>query len=159
MAEKLERIYTVNLSKCYNYIRTKRARGAVKLLVAFLARHMKSDEESVKISNQVNQFLWQHGIEKPPRRIKVRAVKEGDAVTVTLVEEKEIKPKYKLIKRDGAKATAGAKPKEKAEKPSTKEKKETPAATKPSEAKMAAPTAATASKPPAAQPKQPAAKQ
>ena len=56
----LERIYTVNLSEAYNYIRTKRARRAVKLLRAFAARHMKAELENVKISNGTNSAIFEH---------------------------------------------------------------------------------------------------
>ena len=48
---------------------------------------MKIDEESLKISNEVNEHLWSRGIQKPPRKIRVRAIKDNEGiVTVRLAE-------------------------------------------------------------------------
>jgi len=55
---------------------------------------MKVDEEDEEeempqliITEQVNEKLWSHGIEKPPRKIKVRVTKDKDNnVTVYLAE-------------------------------------------------------------------------
>src|SRR3989338_9746288 len=89
MADKLERIYTVPLGKAYETIRTKRTIRAVNLLRAFIIRHMKA--ENVIISNALNSFLWQHSMPKPPRKVKVRAVREDQKVRVFLSDEKEEK--------------------------------------------------------------------
>lgn len=86
LESKLERIYTVPLGKAYEALRTKRAQRSVKLLRAFVSRHMKSDE--VIISNTVNAFLWQHSIQKPPRKVKIRAIREDGKVKVYLTDEK-----------------------------------------------------------------------
>lgn len=73
MAEKgkmLEaRVYNVNLSRIYWGRRTNRADRAVKLLKRFVERHTKADR--VLITNQVNEYIWSRGREKPPRRISV----------------------------------------------------------------------------------------
>ena len=34
--------------------------------------------EEVSISNEVNELLWKRSINKPPRRIKIRAVKDKE---------------------------------------------------------------------------------
>ena len=52
----------------------------------FAVRHMKVDEDSVKIEPEVNEFIWKRGIEKPPRRITVKMVKEEGVVRVSLPE-------------------------------------------------------------------------
>ncbi|MBM3228844.1 hypothetical protein FJZ26_00270 [Candidatus Parvarchaeota archaeon] len=110
MADKLERIYTVNLSKAYSHIRTRRARYAMDLLENFVARHMKAEASDVRISNQLNGLVWSHGMEKPPRKIKIRAVKEGLVVKAGLVEEKPQGLQFKVVKKSEKKAAAqGAK--------------------------------------------------
>ena len=86
MVDKLERVYTVPLGKAYEAIRLKRARRAVSLLRSFVSRHMKS--EDVAISNALNSFLWQHSIEAPPRKVKIRAIRENAKVKVYLHDEK-----------------------------------------------------------------------
>ncbi|MEK6982237.1 MAG: 50S ribosomal protein L31e [Candidatus Micrarchaeota archaeon] len=88
MADKFERFYTVPLNKAYEYIRTKRAKRAVSILEKFLTRHAKVDAKNVRISNALNNFLWQRGIEKPPRKAKIRVIKEGIVAKAYLADEK-----------------------------------------------------------------------
>ncbi len=75
---ELERVYTVPLRITRFVPRTKRAPRAIRFLRDFMARHMKTDVEKVKIMPEVNEYIWSRGIEKPPRRIRVRAVKLKD---------------------------------------------------------------------------------
>ena len=87
-----EKVYTVPLSRAWIAPKNKRAKRAVNLLKAFVVRHMKldleteEDEEEAErlvISEGVNHWIWSRGIEKPPRKIRVRAVKDKEG-TVTL---------------------------------------------------------------------------
>ena len=71
-----ERIYTIPLRKVWGPPRGKRTPRAMRLLRAFVKRHMKA--ENVEISNEVNEELWTRGIRKPPREIKVRLVKDKE---------------------------------------------------------------------------------
>ncbi len=84
----VERLYTIPLGKAYNAVRKKRAKRAVNLVKAFIVRHMKvDDEEELSIDTALNEYLWTRGIEKPPRRVRVRATKDRDGfVKVFLVE-------------------------------------------------------------------------
>jgi large subunit ribosomal protein L31e len=82
----LERIYTVPLGRAWIAPRYRRAEKAVTVLRTFVERHMKPS--SVVIDTKVNEAIWSRGIEKPPRRIRVRMAKDDDGVvTVTLAEE------------------------------------------------------------------------
>jgi len=89
-----ERTYTIPLRRAWISPRKKRTPRAVNIVTSFIQRHMKveagtkvGDEEEEKgrlvISNEVNEKLWSRGIEKPPRNIRVRAVKDKEG-TVTL---------------------------------------------------------------------------
>jgi len=71
-------VYNVNLSRVYWGRRTNRADRAVKYLRKFIARHTKADK--VIVTNEVNNYIWSRGREKPPRRI---------SVFVKVVEEEE----------------------------------------------------------------------
>ncbi|GEM_PF-536357 len=131
MAEKTERIYTIPLRKAFDYSHKKRARKAVKLVYAFLARHMKTDEKNVRISEATNSLIWKRGITSPPRRIKVRVVREGEKAVAYLMDEKpgETKVRGKAEKKaegkkEGKPAKEGKKPK--AEKPKEEKKGEPP---------------------------------
>lgn len=57
----------------------------MRVVKDFIRRHMKP--ESIIISREVNEHLWSKGIEGPPRRIRVKAVRDkDDVVTVYLVK-------------------------------------------------------------------------
>jgi len=92
-----ERIYTIPLGKAWVRPPKKRAPRAMHMIRAFITKHMKLtmrvEEEEEKelpklvISKEVNEKVWGRGIEKPPRKIRVRAAKDKDGnVTVYLAE-------------------------------------------------------------------------
>lgn len=82
MSEKkniiLEREYVIPLKKVYFLQRTKRAPRAIKFIRNFIKRHVKA--EKIIISNKLNEYVWSRGIEKPPRRVKVKVIKTEDNV-------------------------------------------------------------------------------
>ncbi|HIE13993.1 TPA: 50S ribosomal protein L31e [Candidatus Bathyarchaeota archaeon] len=80
-----ERVYTVPLRDAWRTPRQRRAPRAVRILKSFIQRHMKP--ESIVISNEVNEHIWRRGIQKPPRKVRVRALKDRDGkVLVRLAE-------------------------------------------------------------------------
>jgi large subunit ribosomal protein L31e len=94
-----ERIYTVPLGKALIMPPNKRTARAVRILKTFMIKHMKlearkegeteEEEEPARliIDNEVNEKLWSRGIEKPPRKIRVRAEKDKEGnVSVYLAE-------------------------------------------------------------------------
>lgn len=87
---KTERFYTVPLADAFEYPRHKRTPAALKVLRTFIIKHMKAVGMKVTISDTLNKFIWQRSIQKPPRRVKVRVVKEDSLVRVFLADEKEV---------------------------------------------------------------------
>jgi large subunit ribosomal protein L31e len=81
-----ERIYTVPLRKAYwTGSRLRRANRAVRILREFVERHMKPEE--ILIQPEVNEQIWARGMQKPPRRVRIRATKNADnLVRVYLAE-------------------------------------------------------------------------
>ncbi|MCK5302148.1 MAG: 60S ribosomal protein L31 [Candidatus Thorarchaeota archaeon] len=81
-----ERIYTVPLRRAYwTGSRLRRSNRAVRILRKFVERHMKPEE--ILIQAEVNEKIWSRGIQKPPRRIRIRATKNSDnLVRVYLAE-------------------------------------------------------------------------
>jgi large subunit ribosomal protein L31e len=96
---KLERIYTVPFGDAYAASRNVRVPKAVKILRTFAIRHMKAKGLRVVISEALNMHLWEHSIQRPPRRVKVRLVKEEDSVMAYLADEK-IEPKKEAKKEE-----------------------------------------------------------
>ncbi len=142
MVGELERIYTVPLREVYiSGSHLTRAKRAAKLLRSFVSRHMKAGEGKVKIDNEVNAVIIARGIQKPPRKIKIKAKKDADGkVAVSLLEKKQEPAKAeakkeekpvakpataKIEEKPVAKAQA-AKPEEKVAKPATAKIEEKP---------------------------------
>lgn len=84
-----ERIYTIPLGRAWISPPKKRAPRAIRIVKSFITRHMKikadviEEAERLVISNEVNEKIWSSGIKNPPRKIRVRAVKDKEG-TVTL---------------------------------------------------------------------------
>ena len=103
-----EKVFTIPLRDAYNEQRTKRSKVAINIVRDFLKRHMKS--EKISIGDSINKEVWSRGIQKPPRRIRIHALKENDVVYAELldvdiktpsaeeVKEKEEKEKEKKEK-------------------------------------------------------------
>ncbi|MCW4005073.1 MAG: 50S ribosomal protein L31e [Candidatus Bathyarchaeota archaeon] len=91
-----EKTYTIPLSKALLMPPRKRSPRAMRILKAFVVKHMKMqtrpEEEGdevpkLVVTNEVNECIWGRGIEKPPRKIRVRATKDSEGnVTVHLAE-------------------------------------------------------------------------
>ena len=80
-----ERIYTIPLRRAWISPRKKRAPKATRLVKNFIQRHMKP--EVLVVSNEVNERIWRRGIEKPPRKIRVRAAKDTEGVVTLYLAE------------------------------------------------------------------------
>ena len=89
MPEEFDRIYTVPLGRAWVYPKQRRSKRAVSILREFAMRHGKT--EQIKISEEVSEKIWERGIRHPPRRIKVRLVKdkEGLVTVQTLSDNKK----------------------------------------------------------------------
>ncbi len=89
----LEREYVIPLrrewTKVASYKRTAKSITAIK---EFIAKHMKvpnRDVDNVRIDSYLNNDVWFRGAATPPARIRVKAIKEGDIVRVTFVQDPE----------------------------------------------------------------------
>ena len=100
-----ERLYTIPLRKLHKVSRTRRAPVAMRMIEDFIVRHMKperdgeiltkasdaksgsGEEKQLFIDPPVNNYVWSRGIEKPPSKVRVRALKfEDGSVIVHLAE-------------------------------------------------------------------------
>jgi large subunit ribosomal protein L31e len=95
MAE--EKIFTIPLREAFEEERNRRAKNASKLIREFLIRHMKS--ENVKIGKSINESIWSRGIQKPPRRVRVHALKEEDIVYAELIGTEIKTPSKEELKK------------------------------------------------------------
>jgi hypothetical protein len=56
-------------------------------------RHMKSEGADIRLSESLNKLIWARSIQKPPRRVKVRLIKDDGVVRAYLPDEKVEEPK------------------------------------------------------------------
>ena len=75
-----ERTYTVPFRLVWGTPRARRTPRAVKMVKEYVRRHMKV--EDVIISNEINEQIWSRGIHKPPRRLRIRAVKDKEGKVI-----------------------------------------------------------------------------
>lgn len=99
MVDEIERVFTIPLTVTKAVPRSKRAPRAVKEIKEYVRRHMtdktvpEEDEASgekkdIWIDNRLNEHLWSQGIEHPPTRVRVKAIRfEDGLIEVTLADE------------------------------------------------------------------------
>ncbi len=98
MVEELERVFTVPLTVTKQVPRVKRAPRAIKEIKEFVTRHMAEppsedeDEDETRrdvwIDYRLNEYLWSKGIENPPSKVRVKAIRfEDGLIEVSLPEE------------------------------------------------------------------------
>ncbi len=82
--ETSERVYIIPLRKAKRKPRVRRANAAIRVIIEFLERHMKTEE--VKIGKELNEFIWKNGIHTIPPKVKVNAKRMDKVVYAELVE-------------------------------------------------------------------------
>ena len=83
-----ESVYIIPLIKTKTVPTTERSNRAIKEIRAYVARHMKAEEDSVWIDPKVNETIWARGITAPPSKVRVKAVRfEDGLVEVSLPTE------------------------------------------------------------------------
>lgn len=73
-----ERVYTIPLGVVKTAPIYRRSNRAIREVRDYLAQHMKVPVEDVKIDQGISEAIWARGDCKPPRRIRVRAVKSEE---------------------------------------------------------------------------------
>jgi large subunit ribosomal protein L31e len=84
--ENLTRVYTINLGKAWLTPQYRRTDRVINMIKEFAQKHMKSDE--IKLDQDLNREVWAKGKTNPPRKLRVKMVKDEDSVvTVSLYED------------------------------------------------------------------------
>lgn len=84
--DTLARIYTINFSKAWLTPKHKRTDRVINMIKEFAIKHMKSTQ--IKIDQELNRYIWEKGKTNPPRKVRVRIIKdEDDQVIVSLYED------------------------------------------------------------------------
>jgi large subunit ribosomal protein L31e len=75
-----EKIVVISLRRIYDGRKAQRAARAIRKLKEIIAK--RTHAEVVKIDDSVNKAIWSRGIEKPPRKVRLK---------ITVEEKREVK--------------------------------------------------------------------
>lgn len=75
-----EQVYTIPLRKIRFVPRWQRSKKAVSEVFKYLERHTKTDQSMIRMDPTISEKLWERGSEKPPSKIRVRAMKFEDGI-------------------------------------------------------------------------------
>ncbi len=82
----LTRVYSINLGRAWITPEYRRTDRVVNMIREFATKHMKGDQ--IKLDQDLNRQLWSRGKTNPPRKVRVKMVKDEDGVvTVSLYED------------------------------------------------------------------------
>jgi len=106
----VEKVYVIPLRKAViatrRVMRSKKAVGTIKL---FIMRHTRSKD--VRLSQQLNSYLWAHGAKKPPAKVKVKVSVDPEGIArARLPEEMSLEEEKKMILAKEKKPAAAAEP-------------------------------------------------
>ena len=98
MVEEIERVYTIPLTVTKQIPKTKRAPRAIKEIKEFVKKHMaeevaedeeeKGEKKDVWVDYRLNELIWSRGIEHPPSKVRIKAIRfEDGLIEVSLPEE------------------------------------------------------------------------
>jgi large subunit ribosomal protein L31e len=87
--ENLTRVYTINLGKAWITPQYKRTDRVINMIKEFAKKHMKGEE--IKIDQDLNRQIWKRGKTNPPRKVRVKMVKDEDGMVIVSSYEDAIK--------------------------------------------------------------------
>lgn len=89
MPDEVERVYTIPLRKAVQKVpRTERAPKAIKTIRQFICRHMDATGEDVWIDPILSDRVWERGRQKPPGKVRVRAIKFEDGIVEVSLQDR-----------------------------------------------------------------------
>jgi large subunit ribosomal protein L31e len=83
------RIDTVNVGRAWLTPRYRRTDRVIGMIREFAIKSMKSDE--VKLDQDLNRQIWRRGKTNPPRKIRLKLVKDEDGTVVVSLYDEAIK--------------------------------------------------------------------
>jgi large subunit ribosomal protein L31e len=87
--ESIARFYTINFSKAWLTPIHRSTDRVINMIKEFAIKHMKSSQ--IKLDQELNRYIWQKGKTNPPRKVRVRIVKDEDEqVIVSLYEDVQV---------------------------------------------------------------------
>lgn len=78
--DNLTRIYNINLGKCWDTPKYRRTDRVINMIKEFAVRNM--DSQRIKIDQDLNRLIWGRGKTNPPRKVRVRMIKDEDDTVI-----------------------------------------------------------------------------
>ena len=129
-------IHTINLGKVLLSQRQHRAVRAINMIREYTVHHMGAT--NVKIDEKLAHQIWARGVRRPPRKVTVEFIQDGDVVLVAPYEEEPDIPEAPPAKTDAG-ALAEPRDDDDVEKAASPPEEEQPAANQEDSAKAASP--------------------
>ena len=83
--ENVTRLYTINLGKAWITPQYRRTDRVINIVKDFAKRHMKTDD--IKIDQDLNNQIWSRGKTNPPRKVRVKMLKDEDETVIVSLYE------------------------------------------------------------------------
>jgi len=97
------RINTVNVGRAWVTPRYRRTDRVIGMIREFAIKSMKSDE--VKLDQDLNRQIWRRGKTNPPRKIRLKLVKDEDGTVVVSLYDEAIKDEQDKSRSKGKTST------------------------------------------------------
>lgn len=101
--ETKTRIDTVNVGRAWVTPRYRRTDRVIGMIREFAIKSMKSDE--VKLDQDLNRQIWRRGKTNPPRKIRLKLVKDEDGTVVVSLYDEAIKDEQDKSRSKGKTST------------------------------------------------------
>ena len=101
--ESETRIDTVNVGRAWVTPRYRRTDRVIGMIREFAIKSMKSDE--VKLDQDLNRQIWRRGKTNPPRKIRLKLVKDEDGTVVVSLYDEAIKDEQDKSRSKGKTST------------------------------------------------------
>ena len=92
------RIDTVNVGRAWITPRYRRTDRVISMIREFAKKSMKSDE--VKLDQDLNRHIWRRGKTNPPRKVRLKLVKDEDGTVVVSLYDEAIKDQQDKLRSE-----------------------------------------------------------
>ena len=106
--ENVTRIETVNMGRAWITPRYRRTDRVINMIREFAKKSMKSDD--VKLDQDLNRQIWTRGRTNPPRKVRLRLVKDEDATVVVSLYDEATKDEQNKLESNETKTTMQSEP-------------------------------------------------
>ncbi len=87
--------FTVSFQGLKKKPRTKRAPAAIRTVKGAMKKNLRASEQQIVLDPEVNELLWEKGIKKIPKKMRVEVFEKEGLFTVYLKGSEKLKERLK----------------------------------------------------------------